>query len=69
MEKDKNIGLSEVTDAIYDTLMNNSEPSELYKNFNSFEIDKQEVHASHGFMWFEIGGKRVHVQVSIGDIE
>jgi hypothetical protein len=65
-QKYHDIDLKEVTDSIYDKLMNNTE-----QGIDITKCDMQEVDAMTGYMYFDFdtekGTKRVHIKITIED--
>lgn len=61
------IGREEMSEVIYDTLMNNTG-----KKLADFTLEMQEVDKEKGFIYFDIdtekGTKRVHIQIEVEDI-
>lgn len=70
-QKPHDISKKEITDVVYDTLMNNT--GESYKHLSDFELDMQEVEAESGYIYFDIdtekGMKRVHLTITIEDFD
>lgn len=70
-QKPYDITKETATNIIYDTLMQNV--GDTYQQLNVGDVELQEVDAKQGYLYFDIGTekglKRVHVHVTVEDIE